>query len=82
MKYKVGDIIKIKEDIFIWGDFKGFLKNLNPPYVITIKNVLDDCYEVEENPKFAVSATWTESHIEGLYIEPEPIENRFEILDL
>ncbi len=76
MKYKVGDRVKMKKSDFGHG---AFLSKHN--YVLTIKEyVNDNYYFMEEDSYFC----YLESSIDSLYVEEvfEPIENRYEILDL
>ncbi len=85
MKYKAEDKVKIKENN---NDTKmeAFLKSLDPPYVLTIVNVINEdptgqydvIYEMREEEKHY----WHNGDIENIYKEPTPIDNRFEILDL
>lgn len=93
MKYKVGDRIKIIEDMRSWDEwYHTTLQQCDPPYVVTITEVCslkentenkgrrDICgYMVEE---FSKNVIWYEDEITGLREKLEPINNRFEILDL
>jgi hypothetical protein len=75
MKYKVGDRIRVKKKYGYRDDIMETLIRTN--YVLTINRIVESgsYYEmIEEN-----LATWHEMYIEDLY---DPIENRFEILDL
>lgn len=75
MKYKVGDKIRIKKRGCFHNDFNKALNNLIPKRVVTIKKNIGRDYWVEE-------ITWRieEPQIESLVFEP--IDSRFEILDL
>ncbi len=76
-EYEVGDKIKIKDKAGFYPDFDRDLNNLSPKRVVTIKRILGGDYWVEE-------IIWRidRLQIEGLYVVDEPVENRFEILDL
>ena len=83
MKYKVGDRVRIKDNIERYnGDISSvefYLKKNN--YILTI-------YAINEKKGYYImqgwQGIWEESSIIGLYEEIiyEPINNRFEILDL
>ena len=96
MKYKIGQKVKIKTNAeqekrgygLSYND-EDMLKKLKPPYVVTIKNLKHNlsyvendengynCYNMEE-----VKYDWGEQYIKELYIKPDPINTRFEILDI
>ena len=81
MKYKVGDKVKIARMEEYSQRSKEALSKTN--YIVTIKEVLylkagGTGYEVEEFEMFVPLRT-----VVGIYKEPEdPIENRFELLDI
>ncbi len=83
MKYKPGDKIVLKGDIDTSNWMCGIeveYQNLNPK-IVTIEKVypmLEEHYSLEE-----ISGMWYDREIIGLYDEPpEPINDRFEILDI
>ncbi len=79
MKYKVGDRVKMWKSENDFGH-NSFLKQFN--YILTIKNIdYAGDYEMEEDTSFM----YTEGSIECLEENCkkfDPIESRFEILDL
>ena len=84
MKYKVGDIIRIKENDNYRDIVKEMLESQDPPYVMTIEEIissegLTDMYRANEYD-------WYDGDIKDIYVESieevDPINNRFEILDL
>ena len=98
MKYKIGDKVIIKtwkemekeyglrENRFVIDCLKGFTEDmenqLNEYYsdrILTIKDVEKDFYSVKE-----IFYNWHDDMIEGLVKEEilDPINSRFEILDL
>ena len=85
-KYKVGDKVKIKkqhECQAILNIMEKDIKNLNTNRIVEIKNISQHFYHMKK-----IKWVWTDNMIECLdseYKEPEifePIESRFEILDL
>lgn len=85
MKYKPGDVVEIKRDMEYNDEALTLLKETN--YILTIISVrperfmsLDGFYKVKEFD-FMI---WREEYIKGIYEEPilDPIDSRFEILDL
>ena len=77
---KVGDkVIMRKGEDYYHTRTKEMLAKFN--YVVTIEKISreGEIYWIEEDEGFTY---WTESSIEELYIEPNPIQTRFEILDL
>jgi hypothetical protein len=80
MKYKVGDRVKLKrdfeeyKDIYIYEDLNKAFDKL-PNGIATIKTIFNT-YEMQE-----IGYYWSEDKIEYL-VEPIPIQNRWEILDL
>jgi len=97
MKYKVEDEVKIKTWKEMKAEFgcqpgedrvlkvsKTFItdmeKSLNSDRILIIRKVKEDFYEMEN-----VRWSWTDDMIEGLAKDIktiEPIDNRFEILDI
>ena len=85
MKYKIGDRVKIVDSHLISGnadknEIERILALLSPPRVVTISHIGNKTYIME-----GMRWLWPENEIEGLAepIEPiEPIDDRFEILDL
>lgn len=77
MKYKVGDRVCICKNNTCSDDARVRLEACN--YIVTIKRVINNHghYEME---KYGLICH--DKNIIGLYKEPEPIDNRFEILDL
>jgi len=76
MKYKVGQKVRIKKSRYDFGH-KPFLEKYN--YILTIKDLDGSFYFMEEDSSF----WYSEPVIEGLYVEEfNPIESRFEILDI
>ncbi len=77
-KYKVGDKIKIVESEAYSFTTRKLLKQLDPPFVVTIKKTASTgYYYIEEN-----DSCWWRDTIESLYIEPIPVKSRWEILDI
>ena len=79
MKYKIGDKIKVKKHGHFDMAQKSFYKKNN--YILTIKSFDGFYYFMEEDDAFC----YPEYCIDGLHIGEEvfnPIESRFEILDL
>lgn len=78
-KYKVGDRVKIKTIYGRKEEVKSYLRKNN--YILTIYgiNAKRGSYEMD-----GWMGDWSEYMIEGLYEEPiyDPIQSRFEILDL
>ena len=78
MSYNIGDRIKVVENKEYSSKGRKALLELDPPFVLTIsKDGNNGYYYVEENDN-----CWWDGNIEGLYEEPDPIETRFELLDL
>lgn len=85
MKYSVDDKVKIVSKEFIKGsgqfikEVEKYLESLSPKRVLTIKFTSRDYYYMKENDH-----GWEEDEIECLAKEEifNPIDNRFEILDL
>jgi hypothetical protein len=81
MKYKIGDKVILIDylDTVAWPDGLGQKYNDLNPKIVTIEIVCRGYYEVEE-----LSGSWYDDEIIELYTEPayEPINSRFEILDL
>ena len=75
MKYKIGDKVKIGKNYPDFGH-DAFLSKYN--YILTVKDLDDSFYFMEED-----NFWYLESSIESLYVEKiNPIESRFEILDI
>ena len=88
MKYKVGDKVKIREDLDWDKSYHTKFQKLDPPYVATIIRASfkssagskrKNRYVIDTYPHLPF---WFEYEIEDLYKEPVPIYNRFELLDL
>ena len=95
MKYKVGDRVRIKtwekmEKEFglnqcgnikcSWPFMKEMENELNRVYsdrIVEILKTHKDLYDVKN-----IECIWTNDMIEGLASETEPINSRFEILDI
>ncbi len=85
MKYKAGDRVRIK-NLRSYDDLvKKIIEPLDPPYVITIEVIIHHAF-LDSSYGYIAKETnqcyWYDEDIEGIYEEPDPIENRFEILDL
>ncbi len=84
MKYKVGDRVKITtwKQIPLQADID--LENLSPKRVITIRKIEEENYLEKIYWGKEVHWWFYELRIEGLFVPEifEPIETRFEILDL
>ena len=77
MKYKIGDKVKIREDMTYTPRIKKIL--IEKDYILIIKEI-DHAYRMEED-----ICSWLEFYIECLakdYKEPISITSRFDILDL
>lgn len=93
MKYKIGDVVKIKtweqlKDLNEWTEeFERYMNNkfyqLHPDRNVEISSILGNSFEAD-SAKNEYNIKWllTGLMIEGLAKEPDPIKNRFEILDL
>jgi len=83
MKYKVGDKVELDKKA-------SFAKNSVPllednSYIFVIGVVFPhDLYGLQCTNGKSINGAWTQECIKGLYEEPlfDPIETRFEILDL
>jgi hypothetical protein len=78
--YKVGDRVRIRENVLATKSMHDFFSSLEPPYTLIVKEMVGDKYRMEEEDGFL----WSDSDIEGICEESilNPIENRWEILDL
>ena len=86
MRYKIGDKVKIKQNNSYHPDAQKMLAEVD--HIMTIKTVLSANYIMETNN---IYNRWADDAIEDMnkkgkkkkkIIPPEPINNRFEILDL
>ncbi len=75
MKYKIGDKVKIKNDLAFNERATSWLSFLNPERVTMVKRIINNKYLLEG----LVNLEWEEDWLEVVH---EPIQNRFEILDL
>jgi len=82
MKYNPGQKVVInKNQLSIQQD--SVVSILEPPYVVTVSYILPDPHSGFEMYCFKDCPWgWYENEVECLYIEDDPIESRFEILDL
>lgn len=78
MKYKVGDKVAVRRDEHYDDNVREFLEGVD--YAQTIYAVDCDGYRVKDLPWQFIG--WDDTDIEGIYVEPVPINDRFEILDL
>ncbi len=69
MNYKVGERVRIREDIEVARDITKILKKINR--VVTIEKIIDEYYVMKE-----IRAYWRDYHIE------EPEVTRFELMEL
>jgi hypothetical protein len=79
-KYKIGDQVILQPDLDTsqWGEnVAEQYDNLNPKIATIGFCDYDSAYQLEE-----IDGLWDESEIIELCHEPEPIDSRFEILDL
>lgn len=83
MKYQPGDILILRSDLNTYGWILPSIQayfGLNPK-IVTVKAIICDnsydCYQFEE-----IGQLWKESEILKPLILHEPINDRFEILDL
>ena len=82
MKYKIGDKVILRDDLpyQVWLQLLGeTYRKMKSPKIVTIKDVFEesDVYHLEE-----IRDSWVEGEIVELYLEPEPILTRFELLDI
>ncbi len=79
MKYKVGDEVRIKNDL-IFNDRAVFhIRLLEPEGITTVSGIENTKYLLKGLPGFIWEEDWLEDWLEEVY---ESIHSRFEILDL
>lgn len=84
MKYNIGNKVKIVSKEFLTGTanllvVEKYLESLSPKRILTIDRIFGDLYFMKKN-----DWGWYEDEVECLAREEifDPVENRFEILDL
>ncbi len=79
LKYKPGDKVVVNKDMDYPPNLVQRLKELN--YILTIEKTAGRCYTMEE-----IGYLWGDQYIEKLHEEfideYDPIESRFDILDI
>ena len=83
MRYKIGDKVELSRNASYAKDTVPFLEDNN--YVFSISKVFPhDLYELCCVNGKHINGAWTQDCMKGLYEEIlfDPIESRFEILDL
>lgn len=80
MKYKVGDKVKLR----IYSEYMVLTKkiiNRVPDRIVTVSDIIDNKVYYFKDPGIRCNDKGVECLIEK-YVEPVPIADRFEILDL
>ena len=82
MRYKVGQRVRINRNIQEISMVRAAEK-LDIPYVATISCIVPDFHNGGDMYQFEeCGGGWYECEVEDLYVEPSPIKNRWEILDI
>jgi hypothetical protein len=80
MKYKVGDKVRITDNVEFTDIVQERINDLNPNRIVTIKEIHPDCGKYSLNE---IIWYWEEEWLKEIPEEIfDPITSRFEIMDL